>query len=107
MDRESLRSQPVIYVGVLDLRVRRRTLLQNGLLLDTARDSLTAYCVLRLGDQHHRTPSFPPEGLEEVPVRRTIVDDKRCEEGDMQLTVVQNFKYIDVLYCTSSTVRTK
>lgn len=86
MGREHRRSNSkLVFVGVLDLRARHRTVLQRELLLDRARDGLTAYCVLRLGDQHHRTPSFPPEGLEEVPARRTTVDDEHREQGETQL----------------------
>lgn len=58
-----------ILIRVRDLRVRRQGV--NGSL----EDHMQPYCVLRLADEHHRTATFPPEGLR-VYARRTNVDDR-------------------------------
>lgn len=57
----------VVHFRVLDLRARPR--IANG-------DPIWPYCVLRLGDRHHRTPTFPSEGLH-VDARSTTADDRQ------------------------------
>lgn len=58
----------ITFFRVLDLRARRR---------ETRGERLRPYCVLRLGDKHHRTRTFPPEGFDPVHARRTTVDDRK------------------------------
>lgn len=95
------RERGKIRVDVLDLRVRRRTFARKcDLLTESSHPTREedgigtnngcgrVYCVLRLGDQHARTRSFPPEGLHEVFVRRTTADDC-CEEGEAAASSTQ------------------
>lgn len=68
-------STSLVYFRVLDLRVRYR--LVNG-------KQIRPYCVLRLGNGHHRSGTFPPEGLQ-VHSRRTTVDDRQVSGGETLL----------------------
>lgn len=61
-----------VYFRVLDLRVKSR--LVNG-------KQIGPYCVLRLGDRHHRSGTFPSDGLQ-LGSRRTTVDDRQLPGGE-------------------------
>lgn len=57
----------LVYFRLLDLRARRS--MAYG-------EHMRPYCVLRLGDQHHRTQTFLPDGFN-VRARRATVDDRQ------------------------------
>lgn len=83
-------STSLVYFRVLDLRVRYR--LVNG-------KKIRPYCVLRLGNRHHRSGAFPAEGLQ-VHSRRTTVDDRQVSGGK---TLLFERVFLLVLYlCTVS-----
>lgn len=95
-----------VFFRVLDLRVRRQLL--NG-------EHMRPYCVLRLGELHHRTCSFSPEGLHQVSARRTTTDDREprgellillpyyCNMDAMPLLIVEKLCIIEASFIESST----